>query len=1340
MLVWLNDKDGNPPPTIPNSDDENFEQKMKDVVEYHDKIIKCIVEEEEDPVMRDNLHRYQQHNCGFTCHKKKKKITIRAKEGHAYGEKDVGKMVELASIPICRFNYPRFPMDETKVLLGYTGQESEEDVKVAKKDYLAVRKYLIRQTYTPDNCKLEDQPNWQNLKKIDFKSFLKNVGMYSNISQDLSEADQFVQAKARYHDAMRAGIKGRASIFPRRNLSNLFTNNFNTNLMALHPANHDIQLCVDPYAVAQYVVGYLSKNESGISVLLKKVEEECSNLSSIQKINKLAAVLDKHREVSIQECVYRLLGLPMAKFSVKVKYLNTSKPEKRDGLLRNDLDNLDSDEAAFYPSPHQYYERLPDNWYINNDTTEVKKSELCLADWWSEYEHHPSGEPTGVDAIFMKDKKGWFKRRKERAVLRYYLPFDDEVELARGLCILFLPFDDEVRDIHKKDPVKLLAENHAIIDQNRRKFEKNNLINELISSLEREQEEDEESDNENVDCLEEETTNKYDLLEQQEAYDKQKARDALPKDDTVNNYLDPIELRKYITSLNPQQRMIFDDIMERVTAGDLEDKPFYCYIAGEAGTGKSHLLKLLIYAIRQLKIKSGQDLDKPSVIVMAPTANAAFLIKGKTIESALSINMSKYNTFSKRSADSVSQLAFEYEDVAAVICDEISMVGTNKLAAINYQMQALASGPQKNMFMGGKSFIAAGDLRQLPPVQDSFIFEKSNLDGRSSVAPCHWDENFKIYYLTQKMRCPDDIAFAELCDRVGTNTITQEDENFLKSRIVQETLPCEQVNENFTSGKVGIIVTTNARREEINLEKLRTLLPHREEYVCLSDDKITNKDKHTAVPETVSQSQTHGMIKNLIIREGAPVMITNNHKTARYKEDGIVNGAKGYIDYIQMSKKNPDIVDIIWVVFQNEEVGQRCYRREKMHLRPRGSEDYLHERALPILPSKRSFQVQQGNLHYVRKQFALTLAYAMTAHKCQGSTLDEVIVDFRGKNDKATGYIERGSFYVAITRVTEAKKLFLRNFERKHILVDPRVEYAINTMRKVRSYQMKKVYITEKIFENGDDIKVGYLNINNLLNGHHAEYINGDHNLRSLDVLTLAETHLTPNVSNEHIESVLTNWEVKFRFDSPDGKPHMGLLTLMPKKPHTKVNVHAEQSSSRYRDGQCQIQATRCQINKYFFSFVYCRTTPNIHESQWLMEKTADSHYIMGDLNLDPTVQDEKNKLKIICDKTKKSMLNEITTKNNVQLDHILGIELNGVKIFTTSFVNFISDHKSVLIRISDSDSNFIEDERLPKSNDDDNIIDKEVEEIQSQDDYLAMPPPSAQPPRKKRKTGKNTQ
>ena len=114
--------------------------------------------------------------------------------------------------------------------------------------------------------------------------------------------------------------------------------------------------------------------------------------------------------------------------------------------------------------------------------------------------------------------------------------------------------------------------------------------------------------------------------------------------------------------------------------------PFNLYIGGEAGTGKSYVLKLLIYGIRQLKVKSGQELDKPTVIVMAPTANAAFAIKGKTIESAMHINMDRYHTFSKASSAKISQLAFEYQDVAALIIDEISMVGTDKLAAINFQM------------------------------------------------------------------------------------------------------------------------------------------------------------------------------------------------------------------------------------------------------------------------------------------------------------------------------------------------------------------------------------------------------------------------------------------------------------------------------------------------------------------------------------------------------------------------------------------------------------------------------------------------------------------------------
>ena len=52
-------------------------------------------------------------------------------------------------------------------------------------------------------------------------------------------------------------------------------------------------------------------------------------------------------------------------------------------------------------------------------------------------------------------------------------------------------------------------------------------------------------------------------------------------------------------------------------------------------------------------------------------------------------------------------MKFQYEDVALTCCDEISMVGTNKLAVLNFRMQELAEGSNKDQFMDEQSFIAS---------------------------------------------------------------------------------------------------------------------------------------------------------------------------------------------------------------------------------------------------------------------------------------------------------------------------------------------------------------------------------------------------------------------------------------------------------------------------------------------------------------------------------------------------------------------------------------------------------------------------------------------------------
>ena len=264
--------------------------------------------------------------------------------------------------------------------------------------------------------------------------------------------------------------------------------------MKLHKANHDIQICIDQYSVAQYICGYLTKNESGISQLLKSVNEETNSLSQMEKLNALASILDKHREVSIQEAVYRLLSLPMTKSSVAVKYLSTVHPNFRDGLLRGDIEDLEEGDSIFHNSPHDYYQNRPDNSdeidvdYDEEENEEDYWDKLALTEFWSKYEIVYSKDAKNISSgrksrVISLKNGSFIRRRLEKAVLRYYLNYENDEDLARGLLILFKPFRNEMSDIHEQDVKQLLFDNRDIVELKRSKFEKYKLMTELISNI-----------------------------------------------------------------------------------------------------------------------------------------------------------------------------------------------------------------------------------------------------------------------------------------------------------------------------------------------------------------------------------------------------------------------------------------------------------------------------------------------------------------------------------------------------------------------------------------------------------------------------------------------------------------------------------------------------------------------------------------------------------------------------------------------------------------------------------------------------------------------------------------
>ena len=92
------------------------------------------------------------------------------------------------------------------------------------------------------------------------------------------------------------------------------------------------------------------------------------------------------------------------------------------------------------------------------------------------------------------------------------------------------------------------------------------------------------------------------------------------------------------------------------------------------GVGKSHLLRTMIDAVKYLKLNTEEDLRKPSVIVTAPTANAARIIGGSTIDSTFGFRPTDSNPYIQADPGHLATMKFEFEDVRVFVIDEISMV------------------------------------------------------------------------------------------------------------------------------------------------------------------------------------------------------------------------------------------------------------------------------------------------------------------------------------------------------------------------------------------------------------------------------------------------------------------------------------------------------------------------------------------------------------------------------------------------------------------------------------------------------------------------------------------
>ena len=113
------------------------------------------------------------------------------------------------------------------------------------------------------------------------------------------------------------------------------------------------------------------------------------------------------------------------------------------------------------------------------------------------------------------------------------------------------------------------------------------------------------------------------------------------------------------------------------------------------------------------------------------------------------------------------------------------------------------------------------------------------------------------------------------------------------------------------------------------------------------------------------------------------------------------------------------------------------------------------------------------------------------------------------------------------------------------------------------------------------------------------------------------------------------------------------------------------------------------------FSFVYIRSTPLASEALWLAKNTNCSSFLLGDLNLNPNEPPQMRMVDVVRGK-RNIYLKEATNKNRKNIDHIFGDSDH--LYFCQAFLNFISDHFTITLRIALSSTSFVDDDRLGRN------------------------------------------